>query len=388
MVKQLYQSALYLILGSFGVFFLMFPVSPVQADGSTTSITVTKYDSDNVTVLAQETITWEEMRDTLPVYGDGETHYYFQGPTFDDSTFDLRWDPGETVNIDSRDYGASMGTDVKDLCDLVGGASPGDVIKVKSFDGFHKRFDYEDIYIPEPEQGKLIVTWYTKDAQETGDGTVAEDYSTGMRLIFFAETLNPEGKHVFGIWDMHETLAEPRWHYYYDGTKHWPSSSGLSVKWVSDIQIYTAPQVSEVTLTVSVNGKGTTTPAEGVYSCVPGTVVDITAVPDSGWHFVNWSGNVLDPDSEETSVALNGNITIAANFASNIEKETIGEPDSTITPEPETGTEAEITAETEVNADTEEEKDGISWYMIPVIAAVIITVITVVYLTVIKSKRA
>jgi hypothetical protein len=65
-----------------------------------------------------------------------------------------------------------------------------------------------------------------------------------MRLVFFAETLSPEGKHVFGNWDMHETLAENRWHYYYDGT-FWPSSSGLSVKWVSDIIIYSSEEPQE-----------------------------------------------------------------------------------------------------------------------------------------------
>jgi hypothetical protein len=53
------------------------------------------------------------MRDNLTVYGDGTTHYYFQGPTFDP---DNLWDPDEMVNIDSRDYGACKGTDVKDLC--------------------------------------------------------------------------------------------------------------------------------------------------------------------------------------------------------------------------------------------------------------------------------
>jgi hypothetical protein len=213
----------------------------ILATSPTTSVTITKYDTDGTTILAQETVTWEWMRDNLPVYGDGATHYYFQGPTFDDSSFDTLWDPGETVNIDSRDYGAAMGTDVKDLCNLVGGAEPGDVVKIKAPDGFSKSFDYEDVYAPESDQGKLVITWYTKDAEETEDGYVSDgSYSTGMRLIFFAETLNPDGKHVFGIWDMHETLAESRWHYYYDGTDMWPSSSGLSVKWVSDIEIHTS----------------------------------------------------------------------------------------------------------------------------------------------------
>jgi hypothetical protein len=97
----------------------------------------------------------------------------------------------------------------------------------------------------------MIITWYTKDAADgmSGERYVTDgSYNTGMRLIFFAETLSPEGKHVFGHWDMHETLAESRWHYYYDGT-YWPSSSGLSVKWVSDIIIYSSGAVYDVAVT-------------------------------------------------------------------------------------------------------------------------------------------
>jgi hypothetical protein len=216
---------------------IMVPVNMVNAADATTSVTIIKYDTDGTTILDQTTVTWEWMKDNLPVQGNGVTHYYHQGPTFDDSTFEKIWDPGETVNIDSRDCGAAMGTDVKDLCNLVGGASSGDTIRIRASDNFAKWFDYEDVYSPEPEQGKMVVTWYTADTGEGPDGYVP-DYTSGMRLVFFAETLSSDDKHVFGNWDMHETLAESRWHYYYDG-EFWPSSSGLAVKYVRYIEIYT-----------------------------------------------------------------------------------------------------------------------------------------------------
>jgi hypothetical protein len=243
-------------------------VFPVLASDVTTSVTVTKLANDGTAVLGEVTVTVEEMMADsaeLPVYGDGVTHYYFQGPSFDEENM---WDQTELVNVDSRDYGACKGPDVKDLCELAGGASAGDEIKIKSDDGFNKKFAYEDVYNPEPEQGKLIVTWYTKDAEESGDGYVTDGgYSTGMRLVFFAETTNPDGKYVFGTWDMHEYLAEEYWHYYYDGGIYWPSSSGLSVKWVSDIIIYSSeePQTSPTptpttTPTSSPEATPTTTP--------------------------------------------------------------------------------------------------------------------------------
>ena len=224
-------------------------VIPVNAADITTSITVTKLANDGTTILDQVIVTVEEMMADLPVYGDGETHYYHQGPIFEGAD---KWDPDEMENIDSRDYGACMGTDVKDLCEMLpsGGASEGDEIKIKAPDGFNKDFAYEDVYTPEPEQGKLIITWYS--SQYTGSGYVTDgSYTDGMRLVFFAETTNPEGKHVFGNWDMHETLAEEYWHYYQ--YPDLPSSSGLSVKWVSDIIIYssgepTPPETWSLTL--------------------------------------------------------------------------------------------------------------------------------------------
>jgi hypothetical protein len=212
----------------------LIPADAALATSPTTSITIIKYDTDRTTILDEQTVTWEWMKDNLPVQGDGVTHYYHQGPSFDSENL---WDPDETISVDSRDFGAVLGTDVKDLCNLVeGGASSGDTIKIKASDGFSKWFDYEDVYTPEPAQGKLAITWYTTGNGEDG---YVPDYASGMRLVFLAETVNAAGKHVFGNWDMHETLAESRWYYFYDGD-YWPSSGGLSVKYVRYIEIYSS----------------------------------------------------------------------------------------------------------------------------------------------------
>jgi hypothetical protein len=199
---------------------------------ATTELTVTKYDAYG-TVLGSATRTYLEMEAGLPVQGDATTDRYHQGPTFDDSTFEKLWDTSETENVDSRNYGSVRGTDVKDLCQLVGGASPGDVIRIKASDNWFMLFDYEDVYDPEREQGKMVVCWYSYDY-----GGYPPTYDTGMRLIFFAETTNPDGKYVFGNWDMHQTLAKSRWYYYEDDGDKWPSSSGLSGKYISNIEIY------------------------------------------------------------------------------------------------------------------------------------------------------
>jgi len=225
MRKKVFTTMLCLLFAILGI---TIPVLTLAAE-PTSSITVTKYASDGTTVLAQVTKTVTEMEAELPVQGDGMIRYYLQGPTFDLGNL---WDPHEKMNVESRDMGRPKGTAVKDLCDLVGGASSGDEIQVQASDGFSKTFDYDDVYLPEPELGKMVVCWYNEDF-----GGYVPDYSEGMRLVFYAETQNGSGMYVYGNWDMHETLAEPRWHYFYDGTL-WPSSSGLSVKHVDRVNIF------------------------------------------------------------------------------------------------------------------------------------------------------
>jgi len=286
-------------------------ISPVFAADATTSVTITKYDTDGSTILGQETVDYQWMEDNLPVYGDGTTHYFHQGPTFNEGDM---WDEDETVNWESRDFGTCLGTDIKDLCELAGGASSGDVIKISSPDGFNKSFDYENVYNPEPEQGKMILTWYTEYGIDTGGDGYVPDYSTGMRLVFFAETKNQEGEYVFGNWDMHETLDESRWHYYYDGTM-WPSSSGLAVKWVSDIEIHSSSSSSDTyDLEINIDGDGETVPDAGEYHYTEGTIVNLEAIPDSGWEFIRWEGDVDDNNDDTTTITMDDDKTVTAIF--------------------------------------------------------------------------
>ena len=196
---------------------------------------------EDKTVLSEKTVDYTWMEENLPVQGDGVTHYFMQGPTFDEND---QWNPAEDVNVLSRDLGALKGTDVKDLCDLVGGMEPGDEIRIVAEDGFSKRFGYENVYSPPARQGPMVVCWYNgDDHSEEGDqqGTgYPPDYYTGMRLAFFADTsTNPEGYHVFGNSDMQVCMDKKYWHYF---NGEWPSSSGLSVKYIDEIEITTTSQ--------------------------------------------------------------------------------------------------------------------------------------------------
>ncbi len=205
---------------------------PALAD-PTTSLTVTEIGPDGTTILNSTTVDIEWLEANLPVLGDGVTHYYHQGPVFEGD----KWDPNETVNL--KDRGAVKGTDVADLCSLAGGLGPGDEAMVAAVDGYNVVYGYDTLVNPPARQGPLVVAWFNGDDVKEGEiqGTgYPPDFYTGMRLVFFADTsTNPEGLHVFGNEDMRVTLPENAQYFYNDLL---PSTSGISVKWVSEVRLY------------------------------------------------------------------------------------------------------------------------------------------------------
>ena len=210
---------------------LVFATCLVQA-APTTEVHVILYTGAG-TALDETTVTYQWLAQNLPVYGDGVTHYYHQGPVFEGD----KWDKNETTNF--KDRGAVKGTNIKDLCDLVGGMSPDDVVMVRAPDGYHVEFGYTNVYEPQPRQGPIVLCWYNGEDTEVGERQgkgYPPDYYTGMRLVFFADnSSNPEGKHIFGNWDMRECLPENSQHFFGD---MYPSTGGLSVKWIDEIRIY------------------------------------------------------------------------------------------------------------------------------------------------------
>jgi hypothetical protein len=72
-------------------------------------------------------------------------------------------------------------------------------------------------------------------------------------------------------------------------------------------------------LTISSStGGSVTAPGEGTFSYSEGTVVHLVATPDDYYHyFVNWTGNVgtiADVDAASTTITVNGDYSITANF--------------------------------------------------------------------------
>jgi hypothetical protein len=219
------------------VFWCLFSLLSLTAAAATTQLHIVKFASDNVTVINQTTITYQEMEKNLPVQGDGITHYYLQGPVFVDNAdpvrqAQLRWNAAEDTNVKEKDMGAVKGTDLKDLCNLVGGMEQGDLLKLKADDGFTKTFAFENVYTPSARQGPMVITWYNKD-----EGYVP-DYRQGMRLVFFADnSTNPFGIHAFGNEDWHGSASPQYYYFYQQGNERYPTTTGLSVQYISEVQI-------------------------------------------------------------------------------------------------------------------------------------------------------
>jgi PGF-pre-PGF domain-containing protein len=241
---------------------VLLATAPSWAAG-TTEVQIVKYANDDSTILNETTVDYTWMMNNLVVYGDGVTHYYHQGPIFQDAweaahpneTWDPdedRWNPEEDVNVLEKDLGAVKGTNVKDLCEFVGGMAEGDLVEIKAVDGFSKTFPYETIYEPEPRQGPLVVTWYTKDATESGSesGYVSDGYANGMRLVLFADSsTNPWGKHIFGISDMKACIPQEYWHYYQ--YPDYPTTTGYTIKYINRIYIHSTlepPVLASITV--------------------------------------------------------------------------------------------------------------------------------------------
>ena len=215
------------------------------ASAATTQVHIIKYGPDTTTVLSEKTVTYQWMEQNLPVYGDGVTHYYHQGPVFLDDADPareetLRWNAAEDTNVREKDMGAVKGSAIRNLCDLVGGMQPGDTLTLKAEDGLLKTFAFRNVYTPPARQGQMVLTWYKAD-----EGYVPS-YRQGMRLVFFADnSTNPWGIHAFGNNDWHESADPAYWYYYQQGQppEKYPTTTGLSVQYISEIRIHsmTAP---------------------------------------------------------------------------------------------------------------------------------------------------
>jgi uncharacterized repeat protein (TIGR02543 family) len=77
------------------------------------------------------------------------------------------------------------------------------------------------------------------------------------------------------------------------------------------------PSIQYDLIISSTAGGSVTTPTEGTFTYDAGTVVSLVATPASGYQFVNWTGDVgtiADINAAPTTITMNGDYSITANF--------------------------------------------------------------------------
>ncbi|MFP4000885.1 MAG: InlB B-repeat-containing protein [Thermoplasmata archaeon] len=107
----------------------------------------------------------------------------------------------------------------------------------------------------------------------------------------------------------------------YDTTHNWYTvADDGNTTTTSDTWSFTT-QTQNYTLTIDSTGGGSVTqPGEGTFEYNSGTVIDIEAVADTGYHFVEWTGDnetIGDSTANATTIEMLDNYSITANFAIN-----------------------------------------------------------------------
>ncbi len=171
-------------------------------------------------------------------------------------------------------------------------------------------------------------------------GTYESDYTTSKNSFFIGETVyvmgseygynyplklrindpacntvyySNESKYVvYGSFFLNDTSPVGVWSVqlgtYYCGYWHWSTSSGRIMYFsVTDANFI-------LTINIVGNGEVVVDPDLSYYSY--GSIVNLTAVPDSGWSFINWTGDISSTNLQET-IIMNSNKSVTASFIQN-----------------------------------------------------------------------
>jgi len=179
--------------------------------------------------------------------------------------------------------------------------------------------------VDDPQSSTTTVTM-TDDKDVTANFAPLNDYTLTIDVSpAGGGTTSPSvGTHAYAQNQVVNVSAAPAAGYVF---KNWigdvadPNSASTTIQITEDKHITAvfeqeAPSSYELTLKSSPANAGTTTPSLGTHSYSPGTVVSISAAAQPGYYFVSWSGDVADPNNASTTVTMNSDKTVTANFES------------------------------------------------------------------------
>ncbi len=173
-------------------------------------------------------------------------------------------------------------------------------------DGGYIIAGYQTSYAPED------YVWLVKLKAEPAE------YTLTMAVNGSGSTTPAVGGHTYRAGTVVNITATPEPYWQFDnwtGDVANPNSATTTVTMDADKTVTANfSQAVTYTLTMAVNGDGSTTPPVGNHTYPSGTVVNITATPDAGWKFINWEGDVADPNSANTTVTMDADKTVIAVF--------------------------------------------------------------------------
>ena len=126
------------------------------------------------------------------------------------------------------------------------------------------------------------------------------------------------GTHSYNKDTKVEIIATPDDGYQFDGWTGDVEDAGQAKTTIimgSDKTVTAKFSEQSFILTVEIEGAGSVTPSAGTYRYGENTIVDITAMPDEGYRFDSWTGGVSDINSATTTVIINSDTSIRANFS-------------------------------------------------------------------------
>ncbi len=138
-----------------------------------------------------------------------------------------------------------------------------------------------------------------------------------MQIDGSGSTEPPTGDHEYVPGSVVEitAVAEDGWRFDgWTGDVADPASAATTVTVASDMIVAASFFQVMHTLTMQVNGSGSTTPTGGAHEYAARSVVEITAVAEDGWYFDTWTGDVADPASAATMATVASDMTVTALF--------------------------------------------------------------------------
>jgi parallel beta-helix repeat protein len=165
----------------------------------------------------------------------------------------------------------------------------------------------------------ITKTVYVHNILPTAHFTYFPSNPINIDIIQFNDSsTDSDGSIVSWWWDFdngcYSNLQNPEFCYYVDGTYNVTLTITDDDGGIDSIQqLIVVSTPTQYTLTISIQGQGTVTKEPDQQEYTNGSIVNLTAIPDTGWLFNYWGGDMSGSENP-VSIVINGNKTVIANF--------------------------------------------------------------------------